>query len=262
MKKPAVSKRKPAISRAALVEGMLDAALRAGAAAAAIGERGCVSIAKDDGSPVTEADHAAEAIIREALQNLAPDVPVVSEECAASHALLPPSRFFLVDPIDGTKEFIAGNGEYTINIGLIEAGQPVLGVVFAPVLDELYWVDENGFAFLRKAGKVRPIAVRPPPAGMIALISRSHPHQPTMAMLKTYPVARRSKLGSSLKFCRIAAGKADIYIRAAGTSEWDTAAADAVLRAAGGRMLTLDGGVLRYGRKGFRNSGYIALGGS
>lgn len=216
---------------------------------------------KSDGSPVTEADVAGEKVILAALAKLAPGVPVISEENECSHDARCGGRFFLVDPIDGTKEFIAKNGEFTINIGYVENGKPVLGVVYAPALDELYYVDANGTAWRMLGRSRRKIAVRVSgKGGRLALISRSHMDAETRSLLDRLGVAECCPLGSSLKFCRIAAGKADVYARCGGTHEWDTAAADAVLRAAGGMLMTCDGEPMPYGKPGFKNPAYIALG--
>jgi 3'(2'),5'-bisphosphate nucleotidase len=223
---------------------------------------------KADGSPVTAADERAEAILLERLAAFAPGVAVVAEEaCAAGAALVSPRRFFLVDPLDGTREFLARNGEFTVNIGLIEDGRPVAGAVYAPALGEVWFGGVRAFSAEARLGRPlsdeqTPLAVRPASARLAALASRSHSDAATEAFLTRLNVAERLSAGSSLKFCRVAEGVADIYPRFGPTMEWDTAAADAVLRAAGGMTLGLDGRPLRYGKLdlGLRNAGFLALG--
>ncbi|MEI9905133.1 MAG: 3'(2'),5'-bisphosphate nucleotidase CysQ [Asticcacaulis sp.] len=227
---------------------------------------------KGDSSPVTEADARAEAIILAGLKEIAPDIPVVAEEEAAAGRIPATARqFFLVDPLDGTKEFISKNGEFTVNIALIEDGMPVLGAVYAPALGHLYWGGPDG-AFMADIkdsfpGLARPIHVRAIPAhGLTAVGSRSHGGPETEAYLKAFTVAGFEPAGSSLKFCLIARGDADIYPRMGRTMEWDTAAGDAVLRAAGGRVETLDGHPLAYGKRDqpgdtdFANPHFVAFG--
>jgi 3'(2'), 5'-bisphosphate nucleotidase len=220
---------------------------------------------KSDLSPVTEADVAAEAVILAALKRLAPGIPVVAEEECAAHGAptTAPDRFFLVDPLDGTKEFVARNGEFTVNIALIENGRPVAGVVFLPVFDTLY-IAENGRAERRQGtGAPDPILARVAPAeGATMAISRSHAAQELVKAEELgLKVAHTIIAGSSLKFCRIAEGAADLYPRFGPTMEWDTAAGQAVLEAAGGRVETLDRRPLRYGKPEFRNPHFIAFGG-
>jgi len=228
--------------------------------------------AKDDASPVTEADGAAEAIILRGLREIAPGVPVIAEEEAAAGRF--PSiagTFFLVDPLDGTKEFINRNGEFTVNIALIENGAPVLGAVYAPALGRLWWGARGGGAFVADVtngavGPARAIHVRAPSGPLTAIGSRSHGSEATQAYLKAYDVADFVAAGSSLKFCLLAEGKADIYPRMGRTMEWDTAAGDAVLRAAGGRVETLNGQPLQYGKRfdsgdgAYANPHFVAFG--
>lgn len=218
---------------------------------------------KADASPVTAADEQAEALILEALKRLTPAVPVVSEEAAAAGRT--PSvaeRFWLVDPLDGTKEFIRRNGEFTVNIALIEAGAPSLGVVYAPALERMFSGVAGHGARLAEPGNRRTIACRSVPAeGLTVVSSRSHGDAGALAQfLAGRSVASNKNAGSSLKFCLLAAGEADLYPRLGRTMEWDTAAGDAVLRAAGGRVLTLDGQPLRYGKPGFENPHFVAEG--
>lgn len=222
---------------------------------------------KADGSPVTQADHAAEAVILPALHHLTPGVPVVAEEEVAAGRIpdISGGRFWLVDPLDGTKEFLNRNGEFTVNIALIEQGLPVLGVVYAPATGALYAGAGPGTAVHWIEGRHDyPIAVRTPPAeGLTVVASRSHgdPAE-TDRFLATYTVKNRVSCGSSLKFCTVAAGKADLYPRFGPTSEWDTAAGHAVLLAAGGRVCAGTGAdALRYGKPDFRNPHFVAYGG-
>jgi len=221
--------------------------------------------AKADKSPVTDADHAAEAIIVAGLRALTPDRPVVAEEEMAAGRVptLDGGPFWLVDPLDGTKEFIKRNGEFTVNIALIEHGRPTLGIVLAPATDTLWRGDrelgadknENGGAFV-------PIGTRAPgPDGLVACASRSHAIYSDLDIWfrnNGLTVADRIQAGSSLKFCLIAEGKADIYPRFGPTNEWDTAAGQGVLEAAGGEVVTTDGRPLLYGKQGFSNPHFIA----
>ena len=247
--------------RKSLIAEMRRAALDAGRVILGIYERGFEAERKADGTPVTEADRQAETLILERLAAAAPDIPVESEENAASHALAPPAVFFLVDPLDGTKEFVSRNGEFTVNIALIEQGLPMLGVVYAPVKGQLFWVDVQGKAIEEHEGRPSVITARTPPAmGLIAAVSRSHLDEASTQFLKGHKLAGTVSAGSSLKFCLVARGEADVYPRFGRTNEWDTAAGDAVLRAAGGRMLTPEGLVFRYGKPGYGNGPYVAWG--
>ena len=221
--------------------------------------------AKADGSPVTAADQAAEDIILPKLRALTPDIPVVSEE-EASKGLTPDvtgSRFWLVDPLDGTKEFISGNGEFTVNIALIENGVPVLGVVVIPARQQTYAGAGPGTATLKDAQGEKPIAVRcVPDDGLVVVGSRSHGDAAAMdKFLAGRRVADFRPAGSSLKLCLIAAGQADLYPRLGTTMEWDIAAGHAVLAAAGGRVECADGAPFRYGKPQYRNPHFAAYGG-
>lgn len=218
---------------------------------------------KDDKSPVTEADERIEAVILQRLAALTPDIPIISEEAAAAgHIPDVDSRFWLVDPLDGTKEFIKRNGEFTINIALIEQGRPVLGVVFAPALDRLFRGAEGKGAYLEQGGVSRPITCRTvPAAGLTVVGSRSHGDAEAMnRFLNGRTVVEQKSAGSSLKFCLVAAGEADLYPRLGRTMEWDTAAGHAVLLAAGGSVNTLDGSALQYGKPGLDNPHFVAAG--
>jgi 3'(2'), 5'-bisphosphate nucleotidase len=218
---------------------------------------------KADASPVTAADEAAEAVILAGLAQLTPDIPVVAEETvAAGHVpALDSGPFWLVDPLDGTKEFISKNGEFTVNIALIEGGEAVLGVVLAPALGKVWWGARGHGAMARDGGgPARKIAVRQKPVRPVAVASRSHADPQTEAFLDEAGVAERISAGSSLKFCLVAEGKADLYPRFGRTMEWDTAAGHAVLSAAGGRVTTRDGAPFLYRKPRFENPGFIARG--
>jgi 3'(2'), 5'-bisphosphate nucleotidase len=220
---------------------------------------------KADGSPVTLADDAAEAVILPALHHLTPNIPVVSEEAAAAghRPDISGGRFWLVDPLDGTKEFISRNGEFTVNIALIEQGVPVLGVVYAPATGDLYAAAGPGTAIHWAEGRHdNPISVRPRPAdGLTVVASRSHGNGSTLDdFLAAYTVKDRVSCGSSLKFCTVASGKADLYPRFGPTSEWDTAAGHAVLIGAGGRVEQPDGSPLVYGKADILNPHFVAYG--
>ncbi len=245
--------------------------LKAGEVVAVIQARGCTVRPKADRSPVTEADYAAEAIITEQLALRFPGVPVVSEEDVATRG--PPivgRLFFLVDPLDGTREFIAGRKEFTVNIALVEDGAPVAGAIYAPLYERL-WFGATTCEALDVAPGAKPdlanahrIHVRKPPAeGMTAFVSRSHDDPETEAYLAQMPVAERRHIGSSIKFCRIAEGAGDVYPRLGETREWDVAAGHAILIAAGGAVTTPDGAPLSYGNTatGFRRPGFVATGG-
>ena len=218
---------------------------------------------KADSSPVTEADRRGEALILKRLAERFPGVPVISEEDASEfgtpEAIGP--RFFLVDPLDGTKAFVRGDPHFTVNIGLIEDGRTVAGAVCAPPTGETWWT-AGGAALKRLPGaETRPVRVRAWPAGeAIALISHTMKPETADRLAAEYGFHIREPMDSSIKFCRIAEGAADIYPRHGPTMEWDTAAGQAVLEAAGGSVTTLDGAPLRYGKPGFENPDFIARG--
>jgi 3'(2'), 5'-bisphosphate nucleotidase len=243
----------------------LRALVRQAAAAILAVYRGDFGVTvKQDASPVTAADLAAERIILAGLGLLAPDIPAVSEEATASGRQVDvgAGRFWLVDPLDGTKEFVKRNGEFTINIALVEDGTPVLGVLYAPVADRLF-AALPGEATVEEGGRPpRRIACRqPPPGGLTVLSSRSHRNPAAFdAFVRPYAVAVVHRLGSSLKFGLIATGEADLYPRFGRTMEWDTAAGHAILRAAGGCLTSLDGAPLTYGKSGFANPPFVAWG--
>ena len=220
---------------------------------------------KADQSPVTDADHAAEAVIVAGLRSLTPGLVVVAEEeMAAGHVpKLDGSPFWLVDPLDGTKEFIKKNGEFTVNIALIEDGKPTLGIVLAPVPETLWRGDaELGADKSEKDGGFTAISTRGAPSGgLVACASRSHSIYNDLDIWfrnNDLTVTERIQAGSSLKFCLIAEGRADIYPRVGPTNEWDTAAGQGVLEAAGGEVVTTDGHPLAYGKPRFSNPHFIA----
>ncbi len=230
---------------------------------------------KADDSPVTAADRDAEAVLLEALARIAPDIPVVAEE-SVSEGRVPVigERFFLVDPLDGTKEFINKRGEFTVNVALVEDGVPTLGVVMAPALGLIYATFGRNDAQLATfqvdappsaldGCAFRSIQTRQPdPTRLVAVASRSHATPETEAFLARYAVAERRDVGSSLKFCTLARGEADIYPRLGPTMEWDIAAGHAVLVAAGGSVTDPAGGPLAYGKadRGYLNGHFVAWG--
>ena len=245
-----------------LLEILAVAAREAGAAILEIGERGFDVEYKTDLSPVTEADRAAELIILAALARAAPTIPVVAEEeVAAGRIPEIGETFFLVDPLDGTKEFVRGGDDYTVNIGLISGGQPVLGVVFAPARAAIFAGVAGEGAWIEDVDGRRAIRTRQRGQNITAVASKSHFSQPTADYLQAVGASDYVGIGSSLKFCIVAEGKADIYPRLSPTSEWDTAAGHAVLLAAGGRVDAPDGGSLRYGKRTFLNRGFVATAG-
>lgn len=246
-----------------LTDDLAAAAREAGEAILQIVRRGFEVESKRDSSPVTEADRAAELIILAALARAAPGVPVIAEEeVAAGRIPTHDQTYFLVDPLDGTKEFIRGGDDYTVNIGLIEDGRPKLGVVFAPATGRLHGSCVGDGAWVEDGGGRAPIATRPRGDATTAVASKSHLNQATIDYLETaVGNCGYISIGSSLKFCIVAEGKADIYPRAAPTSEWDTAAGHAVLLAAGGLVDGPDGKPLRYGKKAFLNRAFVATSG-
>ena len=256
--------------RDAIARALAEIALAAGPAVMEEYGKVCEARAKADGSPVTAADERAEAIISARLRALAPDIAIVAEEATAAGAeLCAPPRFFLVDPLDGTREFLARNGEFTINIALVEHGEPIAGAVYAPAIGRLWFAGRAAFAAevgpeggLPPAEALKPLSVRAAPERLTALASRSHCDPTTEAYLSRLGVEDRVSAGSSLKFCVIAEGRADVYPRFAPTMEWDTAAGDAVLRAAGGAVAGLDGAPLKYGKlaQSLRNDGFVGFG--
>ena len=222
---------------------------------------------KSDASPVTEADEAADALISAGLRAVFPDVPLITEEQAASHALTA-QTFLIVDPLDGTKEFVQRRGDFTVNIAYVENGVPVRGVVYAPAQRRLFYtladgasVEETGPLDPDSIGLRRPIRVsRPDNAALMVVASKSHRDAATDAYIARYAVRDMTSAGSSLKFCLVACGEADLYPRLGRTMEWDTAAGDAVLRGAGGQVVRFDDHTpLAYGKPGWDNPFFIAF---
>jgi 3'(2'), 5'-bisphosphate nucleotidase len=255
---------------AQLADLLTGIAMKASAAILAVDFRDCGTRRKADNSAVTLADDAAQAVIHEGLARLMPGTAVVSEEALIDWlGREPPAEFLLVDPLDGTVEFIAGRLEYTVNIALVRNGTPVAGVVAAPALG-LIWRGATDYGaerlrFTLGEGSMPPdiIRTRPWPAGeCVAAVSRSHYDAASAAFLKRCAPVRSVESGSAIKFCRLAEGAVDIYPRLAPTSEWDVAAGHAVVVAAGGVVLAPDGGQLRYGHasEGFRVPGFTAWG--
>jgi 3'(2'), 5'-bisphosphate nucleotidase len=240
---------------AGLMEPLTDLVIRAGAAILAVNRRAMRIDGKLDGSPVTEADLAADGIIAEGLARLMPEIPALSEE-RVDRANPPYSgSFFLIDPLDGTKEFVAGRDEFTVNIALVTDGTPLLGIIGAPALG-LIWRGRVGYGAERlKTGEgslAEPIHTRPHPKRgepWIVAVSRSHGDSRTEAFIAERPGAIRQQLGSAVKFGRVAEGGADIYPRLAPTSEWDVAAGHAVVTAAGGKITNAQGTDLQFGKR-------------
>ena len=250
-----------------LMQSLIDLSLRAGREIMSIYATDFSAKAKGDLTPVTEADEAAEKVILAGLREIDPATPVISEEAASAGIIPEASRFFfLVDPLDGTKEFISRNGEFTVNIARVEDGVPVAGVVYAPALGRIFWGEKGigaaqGTSDGQQAGDWKPLTVRAVPEdGATVVASRSHRDQATDDYLKSVKVKSLCSAGSSLKFCLVAAAEADLYPRFGRTMEWDTAAGHAVLLAAGGKVVTVDGPVLSYGKRarGYDNPGFIA----
>jgi 3'(2'), 5'-bisphosphate nucleotidase len=218
---------------------------------------------KEDETPITAADLAANEIITQGLRRIARDIPIISEEGSETpwEERKHWRRFWLVDPIDGTKDFTQRTGEFTINIAMIEEGEPVMGVVVAPALKEAYWGVKGEGAYKRdRTGKARHIRVAEPRDSLRVVASKNHLNEDTRAFIAKLGPHETVQAGSSLKFCRIAEGHADIYPRLGPTSEWDTAAAHAVLLAAGGKVQTFEGDPLRYGKEDVLNPWFIAAG--
>ena len=247
----------------ARLEHIVNVAREAGEAAMAVYRTDFPVRGKADASPVTEADERSEKVILRRLAELTPHIPVISEEQAAKGRIpMFDTQFWLVDPLDGTQEFVQRNGEFTINIALVTAGRPTLGVVLAPALERLFAAAEGQGARVEDASGQRPITCRGVPTeGMTVVASRSHGDARSLhAFLAGRKVAAQTSAGSSLKFCLVAAGEADLYPRLGRTMEWDTAAGHAVLRAAGGQVTTLEGKDLRYGKPGLFNPHFVASG--
>ncbi len=247
----------------ALLSLAADLARRAGAVILAIRARGFETLKKADASPVTEADHAAEALILEGLRAAAPHIPVIAEEeMEAGHRHAPGREYWLVDPLDGTREFAALRDEFTVNIGLVRDGVAVLGVVGVPAYGELFGGIVGGRAWKRTTSGERDIRVRrAPAAGLHVLASRAYAKDPRLVeFLQGRTVSEVTNMGSALKIVRLAEGAGDLYPRLGRTMEWDTAGPQAVLEAAGGRLCGLDGAPLRYGKPGWENPHFVCTG--
>ncbi len=257
-----------------LLDALLASVLAAGRIEMAHFKAGVTVATKADTTPVTIADQEAEEVLLAGLHAAAPGVPVIAEEeVAAGRTPAIGERFFLVDPLDGTRAFIRNSPEFTVNIGLIEAGRPTFGIIYAPALSLLFATLDPEHAVevaLAPADaasldgrELKPLHGRDPnPAALVAFASRSHAAESTDAFLKRLPIAEKRKASSSLKFCLIARGEADLYARLGETSEWDTAAGHAILGAAGGSVTTLDGKPLGYGKSEarFANPSFVAWG--
>ena len=223
--------------------------------------------AKSDDSPVTAADEAADALISAGLREAFPDIPLITEEQAASHALAA-RTFLIVDPLDGTKEFVQRRGDFTVNIAYVQDGVPLHGVVYAPAKERLFYTTADGRSVEERGpfgdvpGETVPIGVNPIPdnRGLMVVASKSHRDAATDDYIAQYAVRDMTSAGSSLKFCLVATGEADLYPRLGRTMEWDTAAGDAVLRGAGGEVVRFDDHTpLTYGKPGFENPFFIAF---
>ncbi|HYF08641.1 MAG TPA: 3'(2'),5'-bisphosphate nucleotidase CysQ [Acetobacteraceae bacterium] len=250
-------------------DALLDLAARLATQAAeairAVRAAGFAIEHKSDETPVTAADRIAEALIVEGLRAAAPEIPVIAEEeiAAGTAPADPGRRFWLVDPLDGTREFAAGRDSFAVNIGLVAEGAPVLGAVAIPATGELFLGRAGVGAWKQGRDGARvPIRCRAVPAeGLTVMASHHYRHDPKLQeFLAGRKVARLVNIGSAEKFCRLAEGSADLYPRLGPTMEWDTAAPHAVLEAAGGTLRTLEGGVLRYGKKGWENPGFLCTG--
>ena len=252
------------VDRTSLVTALCQIALRAGHEILAVYASEFSVLDKADASPVTEADTRAERVILDGLAGCAPEVAVVAEESVAAGEVpdIDGGPFFLVDPLDGTKEFISRNGEFTVNIALVEDGTPTAGVVHLPALDETFWTAGDGVAWRTRGSTAaeRIACRRPGSGGLVVVASRSHRDAATDTYLERFDVAELVSAGSSLKLCRVAEGAADLYPRLGRTMEWDIAAGHAIVNAAGGSVETLDGGRLVYGKPGFDNPHFVARG--
>ncbi len=247
----------------ALVELATTLAWQAAELILGIRARGFITSSKHDSSPVTEADHAAEALIVAGLREATPSIAVVAEEeISAGHQPGKAPAYWLVDPLDGTRDFAAGRDGFTVNIGLVRDGRPALGVVAVPASAELFAGIQGHGAWKRDHAGQRAISARRPPGSGLAVLSSRQLHdeellEPYCGGLKRSSVVQ---LGSALKFCRLAEGAADLYVRFGRTMEWDTAGPEAVLEAAGGSLRTLDGDVLAYEKPGWANPGFVCRG--
>lgn len=252
------------LDRPALLQGIVKLAREAGDRILTIYHQDFDIKVKDDSSPVTEADEAAEAIILKGLAELTPDIPVLAEEAQAAgkEPDLSGGVFWLVDPLDGTREFINKRGDFTVNIALVEHGVATMGVIHVPARETTYFAEGRGRVWRQNGnGAPVPIAVRTAPEdGLVVVASRSHRTPETDAYIEKFKVKELISAGSSLKLCLVAEGKADLYPRFGRTMEWDIGAGQAILEAAGGTVETVDGAPLRYGKAGYDNPFFIAKG--
>lgn len=249
-----------------LARDLIPVARAAGAIEMKYYHAGAEVMDKEDGSPVTLADQEAERLIMEKLAAIAPGIPVVGEEAVSAGSIpdISAGRFFLVDPLDGTREFITGGGDFTVNIALLDNFEPVMGVIYAPVSSVMYFGAADQCFRINAEGAEDKISVRRPPAeGLHVVASRRSDPTRLNEFLHGRKVAKTINRSSSLKFCVLAAGEADLYPRLGPTGEWDTAAGEAILKAAGGRVTTIDGGPMVYGgvEKKFLNPHFLAFGG-
>ena len=249
------------IDHAAMLAVFERLARQAGAAIMAHYEQDCRLDDKVDASPLTAADLAADKIICAGLRAAYPDIDLVTEEQTDTHqAVKGDDHYFLIDPLDGTKEFLSKNGQFTVNIALIEKGEAVAGVVYAPALNRMFLGAKGLGATETDEAGTRPVHVRPMPQNPVAVASRSHRSPETDIFLAGHNITECVSAGSSLKFCLVATGEADIYPRFGPTMEWDTAAGQAIIEAAGGAVLTPEGQKFRYGKKDHRNGNFVAWG--
>ena len=245
-----------------MIKNLSTVARSAGEAIMKVRNKGFEVVSKADKSPVTEADIASNEVISYQLAQMYPDIPILSEE-GTKISYTDRSKwteFFLVDPLDGTKEFIKDNGEFCVCIALMRNNRPVLGIVYAPTQDTLYTgCTESGAHVSRSGSSPQPICTKPPSEGksLIVVGSRSHPSPDLAEYLEKLNVAKLSPAGSALKFCQVAEGKAHLYPRFNPTMEWDTAAGQAIVEAAGGTMTSLDGSEFPYNKENLRNKGFI-----
>ncbi len=240
-----------------LIKSLLPAVKSAGEVIMTIYDEANTHDIKLDGSPVTKADKAAEIILLNSLKELAPDITIISEENPDSHQIKAPDIFFLVDPLDGTKEFLKrdSKGAFTVNIALIENGKPTMGIVYAPALNRMFYGAEGLGAFEndKQITSIKNLTDKPK-----AVASQSHRDAETDQWLKDQKIETIVSIGSSVKFCLIANGEANYYPRFSPTMEWDTAAGDAILRASGGMVYNPDGTNFKYGKLGYLNGNFIA----
>ena len=247
-----------------VAESLIDTFKEAGKESINIEKQGVKIKTKNDGSPVTNGDLRVNEIITQKIEKLTPNIPIISEENSESHKIQATETFFLVDPLDGTKEFLKkdGRGSFTVNIALIENNLPIFGIVYAPALGRYFsGITLNSFSEERDIPTKRLNLSKTKNLNIIAVASASHRDQETNNWLISHNIENTVSIGSSLKFCLVATGEADVYPRFGPTMEWDTAAGDAILRAAGGVVTGTEGtNLFKYGKANYRNGGFIAWG--